>query len=326
MLGSLVFNAVVLLVALLVLNQASRWTIDNSANLADIMGLGRTTVGFILVALSTSLPELSVVVFSAADDDAVGVAVGNVLGSNIVNVCLILGLSILYASYKELRCIEFLPLITGDELKSLQFGLFIASLIPLTLMYIGYASRLIGVVLIAIFVYNTYQLSRRRTDVRDDGTPGKRRSRLLRYAVLTLLGAVGVIGSSYFIVNSASTIALTAGVPMVVIGATVVAFGTSIPELATSIQATRRDNIAMALANIIGSGFLNTTLILGAALAATELTVNMVAFTDIALFSLIANLFLWYFISGDRICWREGAVLAFLYVTFLVISFGGYRR
>jgi len=134
----------------------------------------------------------------------------------------------------------------------------------------------------------------------------------------------GVIACSYFIVDSATYIALGLGVPKLVIGATIVAFGTSVPELATSLEATKSGSISLALGNIVGSGILNLTLILGTTLVLSDLTVNMAVFTNLAVFSLISNLFLWYFLSGDRICWREGAVLVALYVLFLASTLRGY--
>ena len=164
------------------------------------------------------------------------------------------------------------------------------------------------------------QLAKKREGMKDEGTLGEEKKKLTRYILMLLLGVAGVIVCSYYIVDSATLIALSIGVPKVVIGATIVAFGTSIPELATSLEATRGNSINLALANIVGSCFLNITLILGVTLIAANLTVNIEAFTNIAVFSLISNLFLWYFLSGERICWREGAVLIFLYVLFLFSS------
>ena len=313
-----------LVVALLLLDKFSHWTIVNAERVADLASFGKTAVGFLLVAFSTSLPELSVAVFSTQNEEAVGVAIGNVLGSNIVNVCLILGVCILYAAWKNLACIDFLPLITRQDIKSLQLGLFGASVIPLTLIYIGYASRLVGVVLILVFVWNTLQIARNREGVKDEGALGEEGRKLPLYIGLVTMGTVGVIVCSYFIVDSATYIALRLGVSKLVIGATVVAFGTNVPELATSLEATKGGNISMALGNIVGSGILNLTLILGTSLALSNLTVNMTVFTNLAVFSLISNLFLWYFLSGDRICWREGAVLVALYALFLASTLRGY--
>ena len=317
-------NVGVLGVALLLLDKFSHWTIVNSERVADLTGFGKTEIGFLLVALSTSLPELSVAVFSTQNEEAVGVAIGNVLGSNIVNVCLILGVCILYAAWKNLECLDFLPLITRQDIKSLQLGLFGASVIPLALIYIGYASRLVGVVLILVFIWNTFQIASKREGVKDEGALGEEGRKLPRYIGLVVLGALGVIASSYFIVDSATYIALGLGISRLIIGATIVAFGTSIPELATSLEATKGGSISMALGNIVGSGILNLTLILGTTLVLSNLTVNMTVFTNLAVFSLISNLFLWYFLSGDRICWREGAVLVALYALFLASTLRGY--
>jgi len=95
--------------------------------------------------------------------------------------------------------------------------------------------------------------------------------------------------------------------------------------LATSIEATKKGHLDLALGNIVGSGFINITCILGVALAAYPLRVDMAAFSNLVTFSLITNLFLWYFISGEKLSWREGTVLLFIYFLFLTIIFSGYR-
>jgi cation:H+ antiporter len=149
------------------------------------------------------------------------------------------------------------------------------------------------------------------------------RSRLRRYTLLALAGASIVVATAFFIVDSSSFIAESVGIPRVVIGATIVAFGTSIPEFTTSISSVRKGHFDLALGNIVGSGFINITLILGVALMASPLTVNIAAFSNIAMFSLITNLFLWYFLDTERMSWRDGVLLLALYAIFLVVSFGG---
>jgi cation:H+ antiporter len=317
-------NALILIASLLVLGKASDLTINNSVKVANITGFGKTTVGFILVAFSTSLPELFVSVFSAIQPETIGVAIGNVLGSNIANICLILGLCFLLVALKSPDYVHISPHVAKEEIGSLYFGLFIASIIPLMLLYIGYASQFMGVLLLAIFVFYIYQLSKIR-NVRDEGALGIERFRLKKYAFFTFLGAAGVVGTSYFIVDSASFLAGVVGIPRVVIGATIVAFGTSVPELATSVNSVRRGHLDLALGNIVGSCFINITCILGVALIASPLNVNMAAFSSLAMFSLITNLFLWYFLSSEKISWREGAVLLLMYCVFLFTSFGGYK-
>ena len=133
----LIGNVIILLAALAALSKASDLTITHSINVASVTGLGKTTVGFILVAFSTSLPELFVAIFSVLNPENVGVSIGNVLGSNIVNVCLILGICFLLISLKYPEKSRVLPKMAKEELGSLYFGLFIASIVPLALIYIG---------------------------------------------------------------------------------------------------------------------------------------------------------------------------------------------
>jgi len=320
----LLANIIILIVALAALDKASDLTITHSINVASVTGLGKTTVGFILVAFSTSLPELFVAVFAVLNSDNVGVSIGNVLGSNIVNICLILGVCFLLISLKYPEKSRVLPKMAKEEMGSLYFGLFIASIVPLALIYIGNVSRFIGVILLVILVYYMFQLSKARTPA-EQSLSGTEKNKLRKYVTLTILGAVGVVICAYFIVESASFLASSVGIPPVVIGATVVAFGTSVPELSTSIGAVKKGHLELALGNIIGSCFMNITLILGITLITSPLTINMSAFSNVALFSLITNLLLWYFLSNERIGRREGTVLLFLYALFIAISLGAIQ-
>jgi cation:H+ antiporter len=313
-------SVLVLLGSLVVLAKASSVAINNSVRVAGVAGYGKTTIGFILVAFSTSLPELLVSIFAAIKQESVGVAVGNVLGSNIVNICLILGICFLLVTLKCPKYSCFYPSMAKEEIGSLYFGLFVSSIIPLSLLYLGEASKAIGAILLIVFVVYLYQLSKVRS-VKEECSTGIERQKFRKYVLLALIGIAGVVGTSYFIVDSASYIAKSIGVPPVVIGATIVAFGTSVPELATSVAATQRGHLDLALGNIVGSCFINTTCILGVTLVASPLNVNMAAFSRLAIFSLIANLFLWYFLSNERLTWKEGLVLLFMYAVFLATSF-----
>jgi cation:H+ antiporter len=315
-------NAAILIVALIILDRASELTITHSVNVATVAGVARTTVGFILVAFSTSLPELLVAAFSVVQSENIGVSLGNVLGSNIANICLILGVCFAIMTYKCPNRTCVLPMMAKEEMGSLYFGLLVASIVPLTLLYIGYASQLMGLVLLGVFVFYLFQLSKIRR-AKEEGSLGTERQKLRRYASLAIIGAVGVAGCAYFIVDSASFLAGKIGIPKVVIGATIVAFGTSVPELATSVDAVRRGHLDLALGNIVGSCFINITFVLGVTLLASPLAIDMDAFSDLALISLITNVLLWYFLSSERISWRESAVLLSIYSLFLAVSFSG---
>lgn len=341
-------NSLVLVIALIALDRASYLAIENTVKIADATGMGKTTIGFVLISFSTSLPELLVAIFAALGVGKIGIAIGNVLGSNICNVAFILGVCIIIASFRKDCRLDFTPCITKEELggtrevETLYFGLFAASLIPLFLTYIGYASKSVGIILLALFFIYMYQLSKARnikeevipeilvennveTEIkREDreGARGKTNTRILLSFIWVLVGIGGVIGSSYFIVESASYIASALGVPSLIIGATIVALGTSLPELATSLQATRKGHLELAFGNIIGSGFINLTCILGATLVASPFQVNMTAYSNTAIFSVIVNMFLWYFLSSEKLGLKEGILLLILYIMFLLANYG----
>ena len=321
----LIGNVIILLASLIILDRASDLTITNSVTIADITGFGRTATGFILVAFCTSLSALSVSIFSAVGLQTIDVAIGNALGSNIVNICLVLGICFLLAALKKLDHVNLIPSMTKEEIGNLHFGLFIASIIPLALIYIGYASRFIGLTLLAIFAVYTIWLSKKRI-AKGEGALSNERKKFNRYMLLTFLGAAGVVISSFFIINSASNIASSTGISAIIMGSTIVAFGTSLPVLVVSVGAVRKGHLDLALGSIVGTCFMNTTCILGIPLLASSLRVDIVpTFSNLVMFSVITSLFLWYFLSSEKISWREGALLLVLYALFLIISFSGYR-
>ena len=312
-------NITVLVVSLIVLIRASSWTITNSVNLASVTGLGKTKIGFMLVAFSTSLPELVVVLFSIMNPQTVGISVGNVLGSNIVNICLILGASFLVMALKYPESAGFFTRMARNEVGNLNFGLFVASIIPLILLYVGYASQIMGFLLVALFVYNMYGLAKKREIVEEVSDVAEKHE-LKKYITKAILGVIGVVVCAYFIVGSASFLALSVGVPPIVVGATVVAFGTSVPELATSLDSVKKGFLDLALGNVIGSCFINITLILGLTFLMSPFNVDISAFSKLAIFSLISNSVLGYILQNTKVSKREGAFLIAIYIIFVAIS------
>jgi len=320
----------VVLVSLVVLDQASHLTITNAIKVSEVTQLSKTSVGFSLLAFSTSLPELSVAFIAALSGDA-PVSVGNVLGSNIVNITLIIGLAVLLLSLRRPRKVNIISSFAREELSSLYFGLFVSSVIPLSLVYIADASWFVGLVLILIFIYYTYQLSKIRLPL-EGGTAvsDEEKKKLKKYVSLVLLGVAGVVLSAYFLVESAVAIAGFMGIPESLIGATVIAFGTSLPELSLDLRAFLKGHPSLAFGDIVGSSFVNMTLILGITLfipmlLGSPFSMNMGVFQNLVIFSLISNLFLWYFLSMGRLTWREGAIFLFIYLLFLATTFGAIQ-
>jgi cation:H+ antiporter len=339
-LSQFVVNLLILGISLIVLNLASSLTINNAIKVSDITRLGKTSVGFSLLAFSTSLPELTVALIAALSGGA-PLSVGNVLGSNIVNICVVVGLSaiLLYlvrpksnanAAKWQKRVANVIPSFAKSELSTIHFGLFISSIVPLILIYVAQATWVVGLILISVFVAYMYQLSKIRIPPEGNGTPYEDKSKLRRYTFLTILGALSVVASGYFLVESVVSIARSAGIPQTVIGATIVAFGTSLPEIIIGLGAILKGHPALAFGDIIGSSFINITFILGISFFVPTLVgsplrfLNMGAFQNIMIFSIITNLFFWYFLSREKIGLSEGAIFLFIYVLFITTTVSAF--
>ena len=335
LLTDFVINIIIIAVSFVVLNWASNLAIKNALKVSNVTQLGKTAVGFSLIAFSTSLPELTVALIAALSGGA-ALSVGNVLGSNIVNISVIVGLAaiLLYIKSRRKRSvingsnsISVIPAFAKSELSSIHFGLFISSVIPMILIYIKTATWIVGLVLISIFVVYMYQLSKVRLPSENGEVTREEKHKLKRYVLFTLVGALGVVGSAYFLVESAVSIATSVGVSQQIIGATIIAFGTSLPELTLDLKAFLRGHSGLAFGDIIGSSFINITLILGVTLffpvlVGSPVQMNMDVFQNLVIFSIITNLFFWYFLSREKISWKEGAVFLFIYALFLATTLG----
>jgi cation:H+ antiporter len=279
------------------------------------------------------------VAFTAAFSGGAALSIGNVVGSNIVNICLVVGLAAVLVYYTCRRKAKkagqpnppdcnIIPSFAKSDLSSIYFGLFISSFIPVVLIFFNTATWLVGLVLIGIFIGYMYQLSKIRIPQENsESVTPEEKKRLKRYILLTFAGALGVVVSAYFLVESAVSIAQTAGLSQQIIGATVIAFGTSLPELSLDLRAMLRGHSGLAFGDIIGSSFVNITLILGVtlfvpALLGTTISLNMSVFQNLVLFSIITNMFFWYFLSRGQIGFREGAVFLFIYILFILTTIG----
>ncbi|MCL5877717.1 MAG: sodium:calcium antiporter [Candidatus Bathyarchaeota archaeon] len=330
-------NLAIIAVALIFLNLASDVVIKYATKVAAISKLGKTSIGFTLISLSTTLPELTVAL-SASLSAGAALSIGNALGSNIFNISAILGIGAvifglkIYLSKRNRGAPvgdnNIIPKFGTSELSNIEFGLFVASIVPLALIYVStQASWIVGLVLLIIFGAYLYRLSKVRitTAEADVEVTIEERGKLKQYALFTILGALGVVISANFMVESAITIATAAGVSQQVIGATIVALGTSIPELTIGVKSILRGHPNLALGNIIGAAFFNTTLILGVTLfvpvlIGSPLSLNMDVYLNLIIFSIIINTFFWYFLSRKKITWKEGAVFLTIYALFIITT------
>jgi cation:H+ antiporter len=283
--------------------------------ISKALGLSEMAAGFILLSITTSLPELSVSTVASLANEG-GLSVGNVLGSNIANLTIILGLAILI-SRKDI-------IIKGQSQKELVQFLFITSIIPLFIVQRGSLGTMLGVILLILFVYFGVTISRKTESngFQEPILPNKKENLALNVTKFAV-GAALIILLSKFAVDSSVEIANFVGLPSSIIGATIIGLGTSLPELATTIQALKQGLHSMALGNLLGSCITNITLILGVSSLLSFSDVNVVAVQSIMFYVLLSSLTVWYMIgSSERLSKKAAIFLCLIYVAFILQQVG----
>lgn len=293
----------------------AEWLVGGSVRLAQTFGVSSFIVGLTLVSMGTSAPEL-VVSGLASWEDRGGLAVGNVLGSNVANTALILGVSALLVTIRAHRelLIRDLPIMVGTAVMVLVLG------------WSGEIGRIEGGVLLISFV--GYLLILAHAARSQSAVPGDLEAieemegeptTIQRDLAMTVVGLIVLAVGANLLVNSAVSIAGDLGVPEVVIGLTMVAFGTSLPELAASVSAARRNEGDIVLGNIIGSNIFNVTLILGVASLVRPLPISAETLRlEIPIVIGLSLLLVPFAFSRMRIDRWEGGVLLASYTAFIL--------
>ena len=297
---------------------SANWLVDGASSIAKKFGISDIVIGLTIVAFGTSAPELTVNIFSALQGST-DIAIGNVLGSNIANIFLILGISSLIypltiqknTSWKEiplsLLAAVVLGIIANDQLiDNSPTGNFV--------------SRIDGLILLSFFtIFLVYTIEIAKNQSEEDGTkllPG------WKAGLFVMLGLAGLFFGGKYLVEGAVIIAKEAGLSERIIGLTIVAVGTSIPELATSVVAARKKKADIAVGNIVGSNIFNIFFILGLTSVIQPLPFNSAANFDIMV-TIFASLLLFFStitIGRRKIERLEGAIFLLIYIVYIGYS------
>lgn len=305
----IIIQVVLLIIGFGMLVKGADWFVEGAASIADRFGIPQIIIGLTIVALGTSAPEAAISI-SAALKGSGDLTIGNVLGSNILNILVILGATAIItplAVQKTTYRYE-IPFVVGITLLLTFFGRdgevgFVDGLILLGL-------------LIAFLVY--LLLMAKSGAITMDEEERDRTASLGRLGVLTLLGAGLIVIGSDVTVESATALAQIFGLSDRLIGLTVVAIGTSLPELITSITAGLKGKADIAIGNIIGSNIFNVLFVVGAAAVITPITFAWQFFTDGLVATAIVVL-LWFFIWKDNLLKRyAGGILLCCYAGYFM--------
>lgn len=310
---------VILIAGLILLILGGEMLVRGASRLASLAGISPLMIGLTVVAFGTSAPELAVSL-GATWRGSADLAMGNVVGSNIFNVLLILGLSALVA-----------PLIVQSRLVRIDVPLMVGSAflfwgLALDLVISRIDALILFILLLGYLGYMIVSARREATEasaeVSDSANePGKSRGSIALQFILIIVGLGLLILGARWVVNGASAIARSFGVSELVIGLTIVAGGTSLPELAASIMAAMRGQRDIAVGNIVGSNLFNVHVILGlsALFAPAEVTVAPgLLYMDVPVMAFVAVACLPIFFSGHRIDRWEGFLFLAFYAFYTI--------
>ena len=312
----------VLLASLLVLAKSAQVINDQAMVLARFFKISELAIGFLLLSVATSLPELTIAVMAGLKHES-GISVGNVLGANISNLTLVLGISALFATVTFGK----------KETRKLTNILLLASAIPIAILFLNYGSAaspvlkslfavlngLIGVCLLTAFGAYAYVVLKERIAEKYGEKIGAEKAVVSAFVFSIALAVL--VASSNAVVDSAVQLAQLLGVAKAVMGATIISIGTTLPELTVTALAVRGKHKEMGIGNAVGSCIVNLTLILGAGAVLNPLAADLTAFTTLVVFFLAANFLLWHIVRKYRVLGKRQAVLLLgFYAAFLLLA------
>ncbi|MDY3091592.1 MAG: calcium/sodium antiporter [Erysipelotrichaceae bacterium] len=252
----IVFNFSLLIIGFVLLMKGADVFVDGASKIAIKMHVPEIVVGLTIVAMGTSAPEAAISITAALNNGA-AISIGNVIGSNIMNIALILGLTSIIAT---------LPIKENTLRIEIPFVVIITVILCMMGYFFHEINRLAALLLIILFIAflsYLYWLSKKGVDSVEEVEELSEKDTYLRLLALIVIGAVMIVVGSNLTVDAAKAIAKIFGISDRIIGLTIVAFGTSLPELVTSVTAARKGKTDIAIGNIVGSNIFNILFVLG---------------------------------------------------------------
>ncbi len=321
----MIVDILLLAVGFILLIKGADFFVDGSASVARMLRVPGVIIGLTIVAMGTSAPELAVSV-SAGLSGSNDIAVSNVVGSNIFNLLMVLGI-----------CAVMKPLPVDDGIKKRDFPV---SLVATALVAIlagnlvltgkvtnlhdpaapaGTLYRYNGLILIVCFalylMYTIHIAKKNRTE-----EPEEEAMPLWKSLVFILGGIAGIVAGGQLVVDSAKSLAITWGMSETLVGLTIVAIGTSLPELVTSVVASKKGQNGMAIGNVVGSNIFNLLLILGVSSALHPIGVSVASFVDLAMTLAVSLITFAFVCTGKKVNRAEGAVMVAMYAAYMAYA------
>ena len=304
---------IILIIGFIVLIKGADLFVDAASSLATNFKVSKMLIALTIVAFGTSAPELAVSIKSMASGSG-DIVLGNVLGSNVLNILLILGVSGL---------VHYLNVKNATVRKELPITILLSSILFVTMndtlisgAKANSLTRSDGIIILlffSVFVYYLISTMRNKTDKTED----KPKYNILKSILFTVIGIICLVLGSNAVVDSASHIAARLGVSERMISLTIIALGTSLPELVTSVTATRKGEYDIAIGNVVGSNIFNIGIVLGIPLVLfggiKSFSINI---TDIIVMLLSAVLLFLFSYKDNKISKIEGSIFLLMFIVY----------
>lgn len=319
--GNIHMSLLVLLIGFLFLIKGADIFVDGASSIAKKFKVPSMIIGLTIVAMGTSAPEAAVSITSslAGQND---MAVANVVGSNLFNVLMVLGISSIIAK---------LPVDSNTIKKDAPLLLMVSALLLLFCvdMKVGRVEGLILLALFTYFIIDMIKTAKKSISQEDEVVEcdsnvavevEEANFSMVKTILVCLVGIVGIVLGGDMVVDSATKIATSMGMSANLVGLTIVAVGTSLPEFVTSIVAIKKGETDIAIGNVVGSNLFNILFVLGLSAAISPIGISMMAVTDV-IFMLITGVIMFAFMKKDEslVKW-QGMIFVVLYIAYMAYS------
>lgn len=317
----MVLSFALLIAGFILLVKGADFFVDGSSSIAKLLKIPSIVIGLTIVAFGTSAPEAAVSIIAGINNSN-DIAVGNVIGSNMFNLLVVLGVS---AAIKPVQ-------IKDQIIKKDYPFMLIATILLLVMSYdvllgsetanrISRSDAIILLVFMGIFLYSVISSAlRSRKENIDNGEDDIPAYGVGKSLLFTIGGLAGIIIGGQFVVDSASDIALRFGMSQTLVGLTIVAVGTSLPELVTSIVAARKGESDIAIGNVVGSNIFNILFVLAASAAISPMNINEQSLTDLLILMAVTFVTYGFCVTKKRINRFEGIILTSVYIIYLAYA------
>ncbi|MFQ8601728.1 MAG: calcium/sodium antiporter [Anaerovoracaceae bacterium] len=313
----MVYSLFLLIIGFVCLVKGADFFVSGSSAIARYFKIPSFIIGLTIVAFGTSLPEAAVSI-TAAMREANGIAVGNVLGSNIFNLLIVLGISAIIKSCPVSKAgLKFeypLSIVAAAMIIVLSAGTGSGTLI---------LSRADGIIILAVFVIflivtvRSVISSKNKSNNEISDIKNEEDISLLKGFIYSIIGIAGIIIGGDVVVDSATVIAQSFGIDETLIGLTIVAMGTSLPELVTSIVAALKGETDIAIGNVIGSNIFNILFVLGVSVIINPIEVSLFSIYDAAILVIISLIVLIPMVKNKSLTRSWGFIMVLMYAAYL---------